>query len=747
MSFATGLFSFAGGLSQQFREEVDKIDLDKQTAIERAIEKDQTDFENTLAVNEQLMKNKEFDLKEQEFAFNKEVENNKQANLNADRLIKLDELNFKKESFAKTHGLDIKLFELSELEFANAKSEFMAKFNLDEKQYELNKDIYDETVRYNKEKIRLEEYEAMIDAEKGVTTYKGLDAGNDIKISSFGDNENERLFSKIASYNNLTNEQIMLLEPTQRQKLQKDIKAALGQLKLKGYNKEQNTYIDFTLDYPNLFGLDVLNETFEAVFDEIKDDQKQILNDSGVKSDEVALVSDGKNISALPMNYQTIADQAGFDTPEQASNSIQKLVATNNKYKSFTSDLSPFRDAQSVYATFVQEGIPFSMLQLAPELDYLQELPANSSVNSQYYANLIDKAEDLGIIGPNGENADVLFNMIYKVQPMAEVIARGGSIRTASTPKEAGFTTDQKAAASQYEAASNSIHTIDELILRIDSLPDDRAFGLAMAAASIFEKVKDSAAGVQMLISRVESNEVDMTAEARQKFVDGLKAISTQGLAEESARIGYLKFSLAYQMSMALQGGSGGRTISDQDVDNMLRALNMDGILQDADQVKASLTTIRQFMTGIANRSKYEAMGDMKGYRTKPHVMGVMNALSIGNLEDLAQELEDKVYGEVGESLTGMDSQSIGINDWNINRDTDGNTMWRVFQKDGYPYVSFVDKDKGNYFMTQEMLDNYKDSEKGSNNSVVRDISKIPDGPFPNNLMGLGDTVIKQIGQ
>ena len=747
MSFATGLFSFAGGLSQQFREEVDKIDLDKQAAIERAIEKEQTDFENTLAVNEQLMKNKEFDLKEQQFAFNKQVENNKQSNLNADRLIKLDELNFKKESFAKTHGLDIKLFELSELEFANAKSEFMAKFNLDEKQYELNKDIYDETVRYNKEKIRLEEYEAMMDAEQGITTYRGLDAGNDIKISSFGDNENERLFSKIASYNNLTNEQIMLLEPTQRQKLQKDIKAALGQLKLKGYNKEQNTYIDFTLDYPNLFGLDVLNETFEAVFDEIKDDQKQILNDSGVKSDEVALVSDGKNISALPMNYQTIADQAGFDTPEQASNSIQKLVATNNKYKSFTSDLSPFRDAQSVYATFVQEGIPFSMLQLAPELDYLQELPANSSVNSQYYANLIDKAEDLGIIGPNGENADVLFNMIYKVQPMAEVIARGGSIRTASTPKEAGFTTDQKAAASQYEAASNSILTIDELILRIDSLPDDRAFGLAMAAASIFEKVKDSAAGVQMLISRVESNEVDMTAEARQKFVDGLKAISTQGLAEESARIGYLKFSLAYQMSMALQGGSGGRTISDQDVDNMLRALNMDGILQDADQVKASLTTIRQFMTGIANRSKYEAMGDMKGYRTKPHVMGVMNALSIGNLEDLAQELEDKVYGEVGESLTGMDSQSIGINDWNINRDTDGNTMWRVFQKDGYPYVSFVDKDKGNYFMTQEMLDNYKDSEKGSNNSVVRDISKIPDGPFPNNLIGLGDTVIKQIGQ
>ena len=63
------------------------------------------------------MKNKEFNLKESEFAFNQQVENNKQANLNADRLIKLDELNFKIDSFAKTHGLDIKLFELNDLEF------------------------------------------------------------------------------------------------------------------------------------------------------------------------------------------------------------------------------------------------------------------------------------------------------------------------------------------------------------------------------------------------------------------------------------------------------------------------------------------------------------------------------------------------------------------------------------------------------------------------------------------------------
>ena len=34
----------------------------------------------------------------------------------------------------------------------------------------------------------------------------------------------------------------------------------------------------------------------------------------------------------------------------------------------------------------------------------------------------------------------------------------------------------------------------------------------------------------------------------------------------------------AYQMAAAIQGGTGGRTISDQDVDNMLAAFNFDGI-------------------------------------------------------------------------------------------------------------------------------------------------------------------------
>ena len=36
----------------------------------------------------------------------------------------------------------------------------------------------------------------------------------------------------------------------------------------------------------------------------------------------------------------------------------------------------------------------------------------------------------------------------------------------------------------------------------------------------------------------------------------------------------YHKYMLAYQLAAAIQGGTGGRTISDQDVENIMRALN-----------------------------------------------------------------------------------------------------------------------------------------------------------------------------
>jgi hypothetical protein len=286
-----------------------------------------------------------------------------------------------------------------------------------------------------------------------------------------------------------------------------------------------------------------------------------------------------------------------------------------------------------------------------------------------------------------------------------------------------------------------------------------------MTAASLFEKAKGSANGLSILIDKVMNDDSMFTAAGKERMLEGLNNINTtiqdpnsitQELAEEQARIQYLKFSLAYQMSMALQGGSGGRTISDQDVDNMLRALNMDGILQDADQVQASLQTIRSFMSGIASKTLYMSKNNMKGYRTSSHVIGLMDAMNLSSLSKLANEMEEKIYMNSAELMTSTSAQSIGITNWDDNPRTNiGGTMsptFTVFVKDidgvKYPYVSILGK--GSYFLTQEMFDNYKNSKAGKNSDMIRalgDNFKVSTS-FPENENDItGKQKIQIIGQ
>jgi hypothetical protein len=60
----------------------------------------------------------------------------------------------------------------------------------------------------------------------------------------------------------------------------------------------------------------------------------------------------------------------------------------------------------------------------------------------------------------------------------------------------------------------------------------------------------------------------------------------------------YHKYMLAYQLAAAIQGGTGGRTISDQDVQNILSALNF-GFFTEASLEKATLQEARKMMTSI----------------------------------------------------------------------------------------------------------------------------------------------------
>ena len=71
-----------------------------------------------------------------------------------------------------------------------------------------------------------------------------------------------------------------------------------------------------------------------------------------------------------------------------------------------------------------------------------------------------------------------------------------------------------------------------------------------------------------------------------------------QSSADSDARIGakrdLLKFVIAYQYASLLQGGTGGRTISDQDVENMLTALNAGELADPQGAITSSLEVLKQ---------------------------------------------------------------------------------------------------------------------------------------------------------
>ena len=770
MSFATGLFSFMGGMSAQYREEDEAnkaaIATKAMADVEHAkwtTEEERKGAEHQFKVSkfeteEAFKKQKhrgELLLKRQEFGLEKKKFAQTELEFTSEMDLKKSELSLKKDMFTKKHGLDVDKFNLNEEEFTQAKDEYLKTFGLSEKQYELNKDKLDEVIRHNKETELIDRAEALMEAEEGITTYKGLEEGNDIKISSKSAAEKERLFERLSQYNGLSNEMINGLLPESKFKLQTDIKAALGQLRDLSFDETNNEYKDFTLDYKNLFNLDILNEAFDDVMDSIKQQQKKTFNENGIQADSVTLESGDGKIKASPINFDKWAKDAGFETKEQLLVSVNDLVAHSSASTKgsawFTQSLSPFRDVESVYATMKNEGLPFTLLQLTPELNYVQEASIDATMNSSFYENLVSKAEEIGVIQPDGQGVDELYNFIYKIQPTAEMITKGGKFKIAETPEDAGKEIDAKSANDQFKAADIAVKTVDELILTIGQYNDLELFGAPTKAAALFQKVKNTFFGLQKLGEQIMSDGEDnpwrtVSKERRAQIIANFRKYETdiggagdnlQTLAARNARIEYLKFSLAYQMSMALQGGSGGRTISDQDVENMLRALKMEGIMGDASQVKASLSTVRTFMVSIRDRAKYESLNNIQGYRTLQHVSGIMNAMNIGNLEKLANEMNEKIYMTVDEQeAVSSELQMLGLASWDDVAYPTGTAKYMVYTtKNGWPVISFMregggsDREKGAYYMTQDMLDSFNAS--GKSKVLLQGIKKLPDGSPP----------------
>ena len=144
----------------------------------------------------------------------------------------------------------------------------------------------------------------------------------------------------------------------------------------------------------------------------------------------------------------------------------------------------------------------------------------------------------------------------------------------------------------------------------------DKVFAAANKRVSEFTSVlnDDRTAGKYKGQEEAEAKARASNKAQLDKIVRQMNAIDeTTGRANEKerafARRNFHKYMLAYQLAAAIQGGTGGRTISDQDVQNILRAFNFSIIGKPENElasIRAAKTMLRRlntYHTAIANLS------------------------------------------------------------------------------------------------------------------------------------------------
>jgi len=185
-----------------------------------------------------------------------------------------------------------------------------------------------------------------------------------------------------------------------------------------------------------------------------------------------------------------------------------------------------------------------------------------------------------------------------------------------------------------------------------------------------------------------------------------------------------LKFTLAYQVSMALQGGSGGRTISDQDVDNILQSLAMPNKFFNVDSTKesttASLNTLTEFLENIELQSRYLSQNTMKGYRTYVATNEIINALN--NVGGMTTDLEDFKNQMIERTGNDMALTEKGRFDWGTEYNNYRKTWSVDFTANNVPvYVLYENgriNKKESYLMDETEWSNFLSTAQGNNNNM-----------------------------
>jgi len=124
-----------------------------------------------------------------------------------------------------------------------------------------------------------------------------------------------------------------------------------------------------------------------------------------------------------------------------------------------------------------------------------------------------------------------------------------------------------------------------------------------------------------------------------QKSVAGLG--SNDEKVKNLALRNYYRFMVAYTMASAIQGGTGGRTISDQDVQNILRALKMDSVFGQASTEVEILSAAKEMLVDIEKHSRAIGQGGMRAYAALKLQELSIGSVGVGTtIGDISERLE-----------------------------------------------------------------------------------------------------------
>ena len=168
--------------------------------------------------------------------------------------------------------------------------------------------------------------------------------------------------------------------------------------------------------------------------------------------------------------------------------------------------------------------------------------------------------------------------------------------------------------------------------------------------------------------------------ENREQFREVTKGInSNDAKVKNLALRNYYRYMVAYTMAAAIQGGTGGRTISDQDVQNILRALNVTGPWIEAKVEVEVLKAAQDMLTEMEAHSRMVASTDPSQSYAALKVQEIARGgrKSRYTADDVADRLQTAMKEAEGADETGAGQPAL--DDADTQKVTKVNEQFRSF--------------------------------------------------------------------